>query len=79
MPAARSPSASSRNATPSQVAVANEEWERLLEGQPAHYRLALELLRRGHTHAETAARLGLNPKQIQRLVQKLNRDPGSHE
>jgi RNA polymerase sigma factor (sigma-70 family) len=68
-----------RQATPSQEAVANEQWERLLEGQPSHYRLALEMLRRGHTHAETAARLGLNPKQIQRLLQKLHRDPVDHE
>jgi RNA polymerase sigma factor (sigma-70 family) len=68
-----------RQPTASQVAVANEEWERLLEGQPAHYRLALELLRRGFTQAETAARLGMDPKQIRRLLQRLNRDRVSHE
>ncbi len=64
-----------RQPSPSQVAVANEHWERLLQGLPAQYRLALELLRRGHTHAEVAARLGLNPKQIQRLLHKLNQEP----
>jgi RNA polymerase sigma factor (sigma-70 family) len=68
-----------RQPTPSQVAVANEEWERLIRGQPAQYRLALELLRRGHTHAEAAARVGLNPKAIQRLLQKLNHHPAHHE
>jgi RNA polymerase sigma factor (sigma-70 family) len=68
-----------RQPTPSQVAVANEEWERLLKGQPAQYRLVLEMLRRGHTHAEAAARVGLNPKSIQRLLQKLNHDPAHHE
>ena len=66
-----------RQPTPSQVAVANEEWERLLEGQPSHYQLVLKLLRRGHTQAETAARLGMSPRQIQRIVEKLNRAAGS--
>jgi len=68
-----------RQATPSQEAIANEHWEQLIADQPAHYRLALELLRRGHTHAETAARLGMNPKSIQRLLEKLNRGSPRHE
>jgi RNA polymerase sigma factor (sigma-70 family) len=68
-----------RQQTPSQVAIANETWDRLLERQPSHYRLALELLRRGHTQAEAAARVGLDPRQIRRLLEKLNRDSCPHE
>jgi RNA polymerase sigma-70 factor (ECF subfamily) len=60
-----------RQPTPSQVAIANERWERLLQGQPPQYRQILELLRQGHTHREIADRLGLHPKTIQRLLQKL--------
>src|SRR4051812_9085244 len=58
--AARDPSAS-------QLAIAEERWERLIEGQPPQYRRVLELLRAGHTHKEIADQLGLHPKVIQRL------------
>jgi RNA polymerase sigma factor (sigma-70 family) len=68
-----------RQPRPSQVAVANEAWERLQEGLPATYRLALELLRRGHTQTEAAARVGLNPKTLQRLLQKLRRESLHHD
>jgi RNA polymerase sigma-70 factor (ECF subfamily) len=61
--------------TPSQVAMANERWERLLEGQPPHYRRILEMLRQGHTYREVADRLGLHPKLIQRLIRKLETGP----
>jgi RNA polymerase sigma factor (sigma-70 family) len=60
-----------RGPTPSQVAIANERWERLLEGQPANFRLMLEMLRQGHTHTEIAERTGLHPKMIQRLIHKM--------
>jgi RNA polymerase sigma factor (sigma-70 family) len=61
--------------TPSQVAIANERWEQILEGQPAHYRQILELLRQGHSYREVADRLGLHPKLIQRLIRKLELGP----
>ncbi len=67
-----------RQPTPSQVLVAKEEWERLIEGLPSHYRLALELLRRGHTHAEVAERLDLSAKTIQRLLKRLDGDLADH-
>jgi RNA polymerase sigma-70 factor (ECF subfamily) len=60
-----------RDPSASQLAIAEERWERLLEGQPPQYRRVLELLRAGHTHQEVAAQLGLHPKVIQRLLQKL--------
>jgi RNA polymerase sigma factor (sigma-70 family) len=58
--------------TPSQVAMANERWERLLAGQPDHFRRVLELRRQGHTHQEIARQLGVTTKVIQRLLRKLD-------
>jgi RNA polymerase sigma factor (sigma-70 family) len=60
-----------RNPTPSQAAIAGEAWERLLAGQVPQVRSVLDLLRRGHSHNEAAAMLGMTPKQIQRLLKKL--------
>jgi RNA polymerase sigma factor (sigma-70 family) len=60
-----------RGPTPSQAAIANERWERLLDGQPDAYRVVLEMLRLGHNHTEIAARTGLHPKMIQRLLHKM--------
>ncbi len=60
-----------RGPTPSQFAVANERWERMLEGQPAHHRLLLEMLRQGHGQKEIAERTGLHPKLIQRFLLKI--------
>jgi RNA polymerase sigma factor (sigma-70 family) len=57
--------------TPSQVAVAKEQWDRLLKGQPACYRPILVLLLHGHTHQEIARKLGMSEKTIQRLVRSL--------
>jgi DNA-directed RNA polymerase specialized sigma24 family protein len=57
-----------RRPAPEGTAIAREEWDRLLEGQPEHCRRILELLRDGHTHLEVAARLGLHPKTVQRVV-----------
>jgi RNA polymerase sigma factor (sigma-70 family) len=62
-----------RQPTPSQLAIAQEHWERLLQGQPPQVCRALEMLRRGHTHREVADCLGVTPKMIQRLLQSLRR------
>jgi RNA polymerase sigma-70 factor (ECF subfamily) len=66
-----------RQPTPSQVAVANEEWSRLLGDLPAHYQRMLELLRAGHTQREVAQQLGFNEKTIRRVIDKLNAEPAA--
>lgn len=58
--------------TPSQFAVAEEEWRRLLWNKPPKLRSALEMLRAGYSRQEIAEKLGLNPKMIQRLLQRMN-------
>jgi RNA polymerase sigma-70 factor (ECF subfamily) len=61
--------------SPSEVAVARQEWERLLEGQPARDRRILTLLSQGYTHEEIARELGICAKTVHRLIRKL--DPRS--
>jgi len=63
---------SGRQPTPSQFAIAEEEWDRMLHNKPPKLRHALEMLRAGHSRQEIAESLGLHPKMIQRLLQKLN-------
>ena len=60
-----------RQPTASQLAIAAEHWERIIKGQPPHVRQVLEMLRDGHTQSEAAARFGLHPKTVQRLLEKL--------
>jgi RNA polymerase sigma-70 factor (ECF subfamily) len=60
-----------RQPTPSQLAIAEEHWERIVAGQPPRVRQVLEMLRLGHTQREVADRFGLHPKTIQRLLGKL--------
>ena len=59
--------------TPSQLAIAEEQWDRLLKGQRPEVRLALEMLRLGHSHQEIADCLGVYPKMIQCVLQNLSR------
>ncbi len=58
-------------ATASQVAIADERWEQLLQGLTPNQRQVVELLHQGHTYEEIGARLNIHPKVIQRLIRKL--------
>jgi RNA polymerase sigma factor (sigma-70 family) len=58
-------------ATPSQLAIAKEYWERLRDGLSERDHQILDMLRQGHTHVEIAERLGVHPKMVQRLITKL--------
>jgi RNA polymerase sigma factor (sigma-70 family) len=61
-----------RQPTPSQVAVAEEQWDQMLQNKPPQVRRALEMLRAGHSHREIAECLGIPTKLIQRLLRDLN-------
>jgi RNA polymerase sigma factor (sigma-70 family) len=61
-----------RQPTPSQVAIGDEEWHRLLKNHPPKLQRALEMLREGYSRREIAERLDLHPKKIQRLIKSLN-------
>jgi RNA polymerase sigma factor (sigma-70 family) len=59
-----------RQATPSQFAIADEKWERLLVGLNPTAQKVLMLLRSGYSHKEVSAMTGIHVKAIQRLVRK---------
>lgn len=61
-----------REPTPAELAMAREEWEKLLANQPAHYRQMLVLLRDGQSQKEVAQELGLTARTIQRVLEKLS-------
>jgi RNA polymerase sigma-70 factor (ECF subfamily) len=67
------PNVAARQPTPSQVAIAEEEWDRMLQDKPPKLRGALEMLRAGYSRQEIAENLGLHPKTIQRLLQSMNK------
>jgi RNA polymerase sigma-70 factor (ECF subfamily) len=59
--------------TPSQLVLAQEQWDRVLQSQPPHYRRMLQLLRQGHTQQEVAAELDINEKTVRRVVDRVAR------
>jgi RNA polymerase sigma-70 factor (ECF subfamily) len=59
-----------RDATPSETAIGDELWEKMLADQPPAYRLVLVLLREGRTQVEVAERLGLPRRTVQRILER---------
>lgn len=57
--------------TPSQFAIAEEVWNRILENKPPKIQLALTMLRDGYSQREIAHNLGLNVRRIHRLLARL--------
>jgi RNA polymerase sigma factor (sigma-70 family) len=57
--------------TASQLAVAQEQWNRIVADQPPLYRAVLALLRRGWTHEQIAEKLDISTKTISRLVHRV--------
>jgi RNA polymerase sigma factor (sigma-70 family) len=64
-----------REPTPSEVAVANDEWRRLLAELPERYQRMLVLLREGYSQKDIAHELGVNEKTIRRVLDKLSEEP----
>jgi RNA polymerase sigma factor (sigma-70 family) len=60
-----------REPSPSEIAIAREEWDRLLAGQPEHYRQILVALRDGETQQAVAEQLGLNERTVRRMLRKI--------
>lgn len=54
--------------TPSQVAIAAETWQKMLDGAPLVHRGILQMLREGHRPPEIAARLKLSEKTVRRVI-----------
>jgi RNA polymerase sigma-70 factor (ECF subfamily) len=64
-----------RQPTPSQLAIAKEEWDRLLRGQPVHYQRILIALYQGKTQQQVAAELGVNVRTVRRVIEKVIPEP----
>jgi RNA polymerase sigma-70 factor (ECF subfamily) len=65
--------------TPSAVLMAEEEWDRLMQGQPESVQRVLALLRLGHTQEEIAQKLDMNERTVRRVLEKLSLASRSHE
>jgi RNA polymerase sigma factor (sigma-70 family) len=63
--------AASREPTPSDVAIAREQWERILAAQPEHYRRIVELRLTGETHDRIALELGINERTVRRVLGRM--------
>jgi RNA polymerase sigma factor (sigma-70 family) len=57
--------------TPSQRAMAQECWQRLVQNLHSRQKEILERLKLGHTHQEIADQLHIPTKEIQRLLRRL--------
>jgi RNA polymerase sigma factor (sigma-70 family) len=65
--------------TPSQVAVAKERWDQMLNQVPAQHQGILVLARQGNNLQEIADKLGVNEKTVRRVISKLAQGKRSHE
>ena len=65
--------ADSHPETPSQFAIANECLEKLLDGQPEHYRRVIAMKAKGVSNAEIAAVVNLNEGTIRRVLANASR------
>jgi RNA polymerase sigma-70 factor (ECF subfamily) len=59
-------------ATPSQIVGTEDDWRAFLLSQPLVNRRAYILLREGKTHEEIAQELGLHPRTIKRMADKID-------
>jgi RNA polymerase sigma factor (sigma-70 family) len=57
--------------SPSEIAMAREEWARLLAGQPVRSQQILMALRDGETQQSAAEQLGLNERTVRRVIRKI--------
>jgi RNA polymerase sigma factor (sigma-70 family) len=60
-----------RHETPSQIAVAREQWNRLLESQPPKYQQIVELRFKGATFEEIAESLQIHERTARRIMKDL--------
>ncbi len=61
----------SRQAAPVDLAIAREQWDRLLQDQPQHYRQIIQLRLQGYTNQQVADALHLDERTVRRFLKKL--------
>jgi len=62
---------SAQQPSPSEVAVAEELWTRMVGGKPERHQRVLQLRREGNSYQQIADQLGLNEKTIRRIIQDI--------
>ncbi len=65
---------SDREPAPIEVAIAREQWNRILLNQPTHYRRIVQLRLQGHTYQDIADSLQLAESTVRRFLKKLFRE-----
>ncbi|MEQ9407500.1 MAG: sigma-70 family RNA polymerase sigma factor [Fuerstiella sp.] len=58
--------------TPSQFAVANEQWDQLTENENATHTRLLRLLRAGATQVEIAKVMGVSERHVRRIISRIS-------
>lgn len=56
---------------PSQIVIAQEQWDMMVDNEPLRYRRMLELRRGGLTLDQIAAEIGVNERTVRRVIQRL--------
>ncbi len=59
--------------TPSQIAIAREAWQRLIDGEPVRNQDIARLRLGGATFVEISRQLGINEKTVRRVIDRLLR------
>ena len=57
--------------TPSEIAIAEEQLERLIKDQPPHYKRIVQLRGEGLTYEEIAQEVGMAARSVRRIIMKL--------
>lgn len=65
------PDISGNQPLPDDIAIAREQWDRLLEGQPEHYRQIINLRLQGHTFQSIAEAVHLDECTVRRFLKRL--------
>jgi RNA polymerase sigma factor (sigma-70 family) len=65
------PDIPSRQASPVDIAVAREQWDRLLQDQPPHYRQIIHLRLQGHTYQSISEIVHLDECTVRRFLKRL--------
>jgi len=65
------PDMPSRQPAPVEVAIAREQWDRLLKDQPAHYRKIIQLRLQGHTYQSIADAVDVDECTVRRFLKRL--------
>lgn len=65
--------------SPEAIAIAREEWQKVLRNEPSHNQRMLKALGEGKNAEEVAREHGFSRKTVQRLVRRMRRTQGDKE